>query len=205
MRVPTVEKGAIMPDACPSGSALGTIPVGGIVATKNAIHPSFHSADICCSVAILGDVDPKAMLDAAMEQTHFGPGGPAPPSGNRLSYGAEFHPGSFIPSPAGNTSFSTAGFVSLAVHPRVCGEHSGMPFCGTPETRQDRIRSALNKPSLQSKRYGKYYRNGVKEKTGSDALPAVVLSFAGKFLVLALGKTHAHSETPGAIQKVKPP
>src|SRR5258706_7067255 len=119
----------------------------------------------------------------------------APPSGNRLSYGAEFHPGSFIPSRAGNTSFSTAGFVSLAVHPRVCGEHSGMPFCGTPETRQDRIRSALNKPSLQSKRYGKYYRNGVKEKTGSDALPAVVLSFAGKFLVLALGKTHAHSET----------
>src|SRR5258706_10094728 len=88
----------------------------------------------------------------------------APPSGNRLSYGAEFHPGSFIPSPAGNTSFSTAGFVSLAVHPRVCAEHSGMPFCGTPESRQDRIRSALNKPSLQSKRYGKYYRNGVKEK-----------------------------------------
>ena len=106
--------------------------------------------------------------------------------GNRLSYGAKFHPGSFIPSPAGNTSYSTAGFVSLAVHPRVCGEHSGMPFCGTPETRQDRIRSALNKPSLQSKRYGKYYRNGVKEKTGSDALPAVVLSFAGKFLVPAL-------------------
>jgi tRNA-splicing ligase RtcB (3'-phosphate/5'-hydroxy nucleic acid ligase) len=77
MRVPTVEKGAIMPDACPSGSALGTIPVGGIVATRNAIHPGFHSADICCSVAIsiLGDVDPKAVLDVAMAQTHFGPGG----------------------------------------------------------------------------------------------------------------------------------
>jgi hypothetical protein len=64
-----------------------------------------------------------------------------------------------------------------------------MQFCGTPETRQDRIRSALNKPGLQSKRYGKYYRNGVKEKTGCDALPAVVLSFAGKFLVL--GMRHA--------------
>ncbi len=77
MRVPTVEKGAVMPDACPSGSAPGTIPVGCIVATRNAIHPGLHSADICCSVAIsiLGDVDPKAVLDAAQAQTHFGPGG----------------------------------------------------------------------------------------------------------------------------------
>ena len=39
MRVPTIKQGAIMPDACPSGSAPGTIPVGGVVACENAIHP----------------------------------------------------------------------------------------------------------------------------------------------------------------------
>ncbi|GJD45848.1 hypothetical protein AFCDBAGC_3725 [Methylobacterium cerastii] len=78
MRVPTIEAGAVMPDACPSGSAPGTIPVGGAVAARNAIHPGFHSADICCSVAITvfaGGVDPKTLLDAVQAITHFGPGG----------------------------------------------------------------------------------------------------------------------------------
>lgn len=78
MRVPTIRAGAVMPDACPAGSAKGTIPVGGIVAAENAIHPGYHSADICCSMAIsiLGkDVDPAAVLDAGMRVTHFGPGG----------------------------------------------------------------------------------------------------------------------------------
>lgn len=78
LRTPTVESGAVMPDACPSGP-LGTIPVGGIVAARNAIHPGMHSADICCSVMMtdLGAVDPKAVLDAASAITHFGPGGRA--------------------------------------------------------------------------------------------------------------------------------
>ena len=44
MKTPTVVDGAVMPDACPSGPE-GTIPVGGVVATKNAIHPGMHSAD----------------------------------------------------------------------------------------------------------------------------------------------------------------
>ena len=78
MRVPTIVKGAVMPDACPSGFAEGTIPVGGAVACADAIHPGFHSADICCSVAITvfrrGD-DPKRVLDAVQAVTHFGPGG----------------------------------------------------------------------------------------------------------------------------------
>jgi len=77
LTVPTIVSGAVMPDACPSGSAPGTIPVGGVVATKGAIHPDFHSADICCSMAVsyfderqpVGD-----MLDIAMKSTHFGPG-----------------------------------------------------------------------------------------------------------------------------------
>ena len=78
MRVPTIEAGAVMPDACPAGSAPGTIPVGGVVATKDAIHPGFHSADICCSVAATffdDRADPTAILDAGMKLTHFGGGG----------------------------------------------------------------------------------------------------------------------------------
>lgn len=78
MRVPTIKAGAVMPDACPAGSAPGTIPVGGIVACENAIHPGYHSADICCSMAISifdKGTDPLSVLDAGTKLTHFGPGG----------------------------------------------------------------------------------------------------------------------------------
>ena len=51
MKTPTVVNGAVMPDACPSGPE-GTIPVGGVVVTKNTIHPGMHSADISCSVML---------------------------------------------------------------------------------------------------------------------------------------------------------
>ncbi|MEM1217074.1 MAG: RtcB family protein [Bacteroidota bacterium] len=76
MKVPTIVKGAVMPDACPTG-AVGQIPVGGVVATRDAIHPAMHSADICCSVMMtaFGKVDPKKVLDAAHGITHFGGGG----------------------------------------------------------------------------------------------------------------------------------
>ena len=76
LRTPTLTHGAIMPDACPTGP-IGTIPVGGVVAAKNAIHPGMHSADICCSVMLsnFGDADPKTVLDAIHNVTHFGPGG----------------------------------------------------------------------------------------------------------------------------------
>jgi tRNA-splicing ligase RtcB len=76
MKTPTIIKGAVMPDACPTGE-LGQIPVGGVVATKNAIHPSMHSADICCSVMMtnFGKVKPKEVLDTAHLVTHFGFGG----------------------------------------------------------------------------------------------------------------------------------
>jgi tRNA-splicing ligase RtcB (3'-phosphate/5'-hydroxy nucleic acid ligase) len=77
MRVPTLTAGTVMPDACPSGSAPGTIQVGGVVAAKEAIHPGMHSADICCSMAVsvLGDLDPTTVLDAGMKLSHFGGGG----------------------------------------------------------------------------------------------------------------------------------
>ena len=76
MKIPTAIDGAVMPDACPTGK-IGQIPVGGVVATKNAIHPSMHSADVCCSVMMtsFGKVSPKKVLDAAHSVTHFGGGG----------------------------------------------------------------------------------------------------------------------------------
>lgn len=76
MKTPTIVKGAVMPDACPTG-ALGQIPVGGVVAAKNAIHPAMHSADICCSVMMtnFGKIAPKKVLDMAHSITHFGGGG----------------------------------------------------------------------------------------------------------------------------------
>lgn len=76
MKTPTIIGGAVMPDACPTGG-IGQIPVGGVVAAEGAIHPSMHSADICCSVMMtsFGQVDPKRVLDAAHAVTHFGGGG----------------------------------------------------------------------------------------------------------------------------------
>lgn len=76
MKTPTIVNGCVMPDACPTGE-VGQIPVGGVVVTKNAIHPSMHSADVCCSVMMtnFGGVNPKSVLDAAHSITHFGAGG----------------------------------------------------------------------------------------------------------------------------------
>lgn len=76
MKTPTVVSGAIMPDACPAGP-VGTIPVGGVVVAKNAIHPGMHSADICCSLLLtdVGKMNPKIILDMAQSVTHFGAGG----------------------------------------------------------------------------------------------------------------------------------
>jgi tRNA-splicing ligase RtcB len=75
LMTPTAVAACIMPDACPTGK--DEIPVGGVVVTRNAIHPRMHSADICCSVMTtdMGYVDPKVVLDHAMSVTHFGIGG----------------------------------------------------------------------------------------------------------------------------------
>ena len=78
LHTPVVERGAVMPDACPAGSARATIPVGGVIAARNAILPSAHSADICCSMyATFFTVDKSitAMMDDLMASTRFGMGG----------------------------------------------------------------------------------------------------------------------------------
>lgn len=80
MRCPVLEHGAIMPDACPSGQAVGTIPVGGAVVSR-AIHPAFHSADICCSMyaTLFADgIETAGFMDALQASTRFGPGGRKP-------------------------------------------------------------------------------------------------------------------------------
>lgn len=76
-RTPVVEAAAVMPDACPAGS-LGTIPVGGVVASRH-VHPGMHSADICCSVMVstFDHLGPDELLDRVCAKTHFGPGGRA--------------------------------------------------------------------------------------------------------------------------------
>ena len=78
MRTPTLVAGAILPDACPSDRRPGTIPVGGVVAARDALHPGMHSADICCSMAATyfpREADPTAIVDAGMALSHFGGGG----------------------------------------------------------------------------------------------------------------------------------
>ena len=76
VRTPTVETGAVMPDACPAGPE-GTIPVGGVIAARDAIHPGMHSADICCSLfaTVFEKASPAEVLDAVHAVAHFGPGG----------------------------------------------------------------------------------------------------------------------------------
>lgn len=78
MRVPTITAGALLPDACPQGGAPGTIPVGAVVACEDAIHPGFHSSDVCCSVAMTTlrqrGLDPRRVLDTLERVTEFGPG-----------------------------------------------------------------------------------------------------------------------------------
>lgn len=78
MCCPVVEAGAIMPDACPAGNAPATIPVGGVIAVRNAILPGAHSSDICCSLLgtfFSAEADVSEMMDHLMDSTRFGPGG----------------------------------------------------------------------------------------------------------------------------------
>ena len=80
LRVPVVTRGAIMPDACPAGNAVANIPVGGVIAVENAIIPSAHSEDICCSMFASfyqSNTTVAEELDVLITCTRFGPGGRA--------------------------------------------------------------------------------------------------------------------------------
>ncbi|QJE97614.1 RtcB family protein [Luteolibacter luteus] len=76
LKTPVIARGAIMPDACPSGPGAAVIPVGGAIAVENAIIPSAHSADICCSMYATFYEERSSVakeLDALMTSTRFGP------------------------------------------------------------------------------------------------------------------------------------
>jgi len=78
LRMPVIEAGALMPDACPSSGEFAGIPVGGAIAVRNAIIPGAHSADICCSMyaSFFPATHPVGeMMDHLSKITHFGAGG----------------------------------------------------------------------------------------------------------------------------------
>lgn len=78
LHIPVVKRGVIMPDACPTGGSRATIPVGGAIEVENAILPSAHSADICCSMFATffpANHPIGPMMDHLQKVTHFGPGG----------------------------------------------------------------------------------------------------------------------------------
>lgn len=86
LHVPVVNRGTLMPDTCPAGTGLATIPVGGAIETENAILPGAHSADICCSMyaSLFPDNHPVAeLMDQLQASTHFGAGGR--PRGQQMS------------------------------------------------------------------------------------------------------------------------
>ncbi|MEM9235657.1 MAG: RtcB family protein, partial [Verrucomicrobiota bacterium] len=77
LKAPVIARGAIMPDACPAGPSNAVIPVGGAIAVENAIIPSAHSADICCSMFATFYEERSTVakeLDALTSSTRFGPG-----------------------------------------------------------------------------------------------------------------------------------
>ncbi len=121
---PVVRAAAIMPDACPAGP-VGTIPVGGVVASEG-IHPGMHSADICCSMAIsiFPDIDPKSLLDAVHAVTHFGPGG--------RPRGAQIRPSEAVLSEFQQNPYLQNGVLSAAIeHFGTQGDGNHFAYVGT--------------------------------------------------------------------------
>lgn len=76
LRTPVISAGVILPDACPVSPVEAEIPVGAAVVAENAIIPSAHSADICCSMwaTFYGERSSIASeLDDLESITNFGP------------------------------------------------------------------------------------------------------------------------------------
>lgn len=77
LKTPVIARGVILPDACPAGNAEAVIPVGGAIAVENALIPSAHSADVCCSMFATFYEERSGVakeLDALVSSTRFGPG-----------------------------------------------------------------------------------------------------------------------------------
>lgn len=132
-KIDTVEAVAVLPDACPAGSALGTIPVGGVAKVRGALHPGMHSADVCCSMAFtnLGKVNPKAALDVAQVITHFGIGGR--PTSNMFT-----PPADLIAKMHNNPFFRDVG-TELETHFATQGDGNHFLYVGTLASTGDTV------------------------------------------------------------------
>jgi len=140
MRCPVIEGGAIMPDACPAGNTPATIPVGGVIAARNAILPGAHGADICCSLLgtfFTADTEDVAfMMDELMDSTRFGPGGRHP--SERVHHRV-------LEEPVWQNKFLTGLQDHAAAHMADQGDGNHFAFIGRvrfPEAALDRIRAA---------------------------------------------------------------
>ena len=74
-KTPVVEELAMMPDACPASQNKADVVVGGVVGVRNAIIPSSHSADLCCSMHatwFYSNKTPEHLMDELMKSVHFG-------------------------------------------------------------------------------------------------------------------------------------
>lgn len=133
MVTPTIINGAVMPDACPVDE--GQIPVGGIIVTKNAIHPSMHSADVCCSVMAtnLGKINPKLVLDKAFQVTQFGPGGRKGHGG----WGNLLHDNKYLTEKILGNYFTSDYIEKAAKHLGTQGDGNHFLFVGISENSGD--------------------------------------------------------------------
>lgn len=123
MKTPTIVNGCVLPDSCPTGE-IGQIPVGGVAVTFNAIHPSFHSADICCSVMAtnFGNVNPQEVLNASHSISHFGYGGRK----DVVNF-----PNDLLEKIKGNKFLNSEKSIMLAkTHLMTCGDGNHFISCG---------------------------------------------------------------------------
>lgn len=130
MGCPVVEAGALMPDTCPAGSAIASIPVGGAIAVRNAIIPAAHGGDICCSMQATVFKAPDShsvseLMDQLLLVTRFGPGGR--PVGDQVEHAV-------TSEPVWENSF-LRGFENYArIHLADQGDGNHFAFLGTLET-----------------------------------------------------------------------
>jgi RNA-splicing ligase RtcB len=140
LHIPVVKRGAIMPDACPSGGGYATIPVGGAIEVENAIIPSAHSADICCSMyaSFFPANHPVGeMMDHLQKTTHFGGGGRArgqqwtsavmdePVWDNQFLSGLRSRAQDFIGTQGDGNHFAYVGRIQFTDAQRVTLENAG--------------------------------------------------------------------------------
>lgn len=135
LRCPVVSAGALMPDACPAGSAPASMPVGGAIAVSNAIIPAAHSADICCSLHASffhTTLDIKEQIDTLMQETRFGPGG-------RDKKDQVYHP--VLDEPIWNNPFLKGLKAKAASHLADQGDGNHFAFIGIIDITHDLIKS----------------------------------------------------------------